>query len=359
MASGLLLSQRPGVAGTSITQSPRQAPEARVGQLIADARQIHARLWAERLGAGTEAATDTATTPAQYTVLTALAGSSRIDHRLVEEMASLERREAADVVRRLEQRGWLSRARSPGDGRRTQLSSTVRGQGALCRASTASLRVDRTLLRRVPAAQRDETRRTLTQLAYGSATRFPGMDSSTASIALRLSTDVGHLLRRAAHIHADLWAAEFGPAMSVPEYEIVIALLDVGVPLDLAGLARITSLDRTRVSPVTRELHKRGWLYRVRDEHDARRLLMELTPRAAQAGASLVTRYRCVADKLMAPLGDAERTLLLGALAAVTSGEKGPSRDATDYGRGAAHRPRRAGEARVPHGRAGTAARAG
>jgi len=92
------------------------------GVLLRRARQVHTALLAEELGSGI--------TGAQLATIITLARSPGINQRVLGEAAALDRSTTADIVSRLDRRGWLKRRRDPDDGRRQVLELTIIGDKA-------------------------------------------------------------------------------------------------------------------------------------------------------------------------------------------------------------------------------------
>ena len=80
------------------------------GHLLRRAQQIHTAVWAREVG-------DIVTGP-QYATLVAVAGWPNLDQKRAGELASLDKSTVGGVVKRLECKGWISRATSPVDARR-------------------------------------------------------------------------------------------------------------------------------------------------------------------------------------------------------------------------------------------------
>jgi DNA-binding MarR family transcriptional regulator len=83
------------------------------------AQQIHTRAWVLNV--------DGALTGPQFAVLTALGINGPLDQVTLGEKVSLDRSTMADVARRLEKKGWLTRSRDAADGRRRVLELSPAG----------------------------------------------------------------------------------------------------------------------------------------------------------------------------------------------------------------------------------------
>jgi DNA-binding MarR family transcriptional regulator len=108
------------------------------GHLIRRAQQRHQALWTQIVGEDL--------TSVQFAILTLLRGEPEIDQRTLAARASIDTSTLAEVCRRLEQRGLLSRARDAEDSRRYVLRVTPEGNDLLRRVSPDVARVGEGLL---------------------------------------------------------------------------------------------------------------------------------------------------------------------------------------------------------------------
>jgi MarR family transcriptional regulator, lower aerobic nicotinate degradation pathway regulator len=74
-----------------------------------------------------------------------------------------------------------------------------------------------------------------------------------------------------------------------------------------AALGRRLSIDRSDMHALLRDLERDGLVARVRDAHDHRRILIELTPAGARARKRLDKRVEAAQEALVAPLSAADR----------------------------------------------------
>ena len=117
------------------------------GHLLRRAQQRAVELFAAEVGPH-------GPTPPQFALLAALQrypGSSQI--ALVQEIG-IDRSTLAEMVRRLAQRGWIRRRRTPSDGRENALYLSAEGATVLAEAIPAARRVQARILSPIPAARR-------------------------------------------------------------------------------------------------------------------------------------------------------------------------------------------------------------
>jgi MarR family transcriptional regulator, lower aerobic nicotinate degradation pathway regulator len=82
-----------------------------------------------------------------------------------------------------------------------------------------------------------------------------------------------------------------------------------------AALGRRLLIDRSEMHALLSDLEQRGYIARVRDEHDRRRMLVEPTPAGSRALSRLNRRVEAAQDALLAPLSASERRQLQDLLA--------------------------------------------
>lgn len=131
------------------------------GYLVRRAQQVHAALWLREGGSDV--------TSVQFGVLTLLESNPGIDQRSLGELLQLDRSTIADVVSRMEKRGYLERLRDAGDRRRNILSLTERGREELRELRPHAERVNASLVAGLGEADRAELSRLLGLLLASNA----------------------------------------------------------------------------------------------------------------------------------------------------------------------------------------------
>lgn len=81
------------------------------------------------------------------------------------------------------------------------------------------------------------------------------------------------------------------------------------------GLAARLRLEKSTVSRLAGMLERRGWIRRLRDEGDARRVRLHLTGRGIKANANIAQSRRAKFDRLFAAIPAARRQALVESLA--------------------------------------------
>jgi DNA-binding MarR family transcriptional regulator len=101
-------------------------------------------------------------------------------------------------------------------------------------------------------------------------------------------------------------------------YVILASLAEQG-QASQADLGRRLWIDRSDLHALLNDLEQRGWVERVRDEHDRRRNVVTLTRPGRAALARLDKRVDAAQDALLAPLPAADRRQLLRLLERVVA----------------------------------------
>jgi DNA-binding MarR family transcriptional regulator len=113
----------------------------------------------------------------------------------------------------------------------------------------------------------------------------------------------GQLAATAAHLVADALASD---GLRRQHFIVLSALAERGA-VSQAELGRRLSIDRSDMHTLLSELDSDGLVARVRDEHDQRRILIDLTPAGARTLKRLDKRVEAAQETLVAPLSAGER----------------------------------------------------
>jgi MarR family transcriptional regulator, lower aerobic nicotinate degradation pathway regulator len=122
------------------------------GYLLRRAQQVHGGLWSRQVPA---------LTGPQYAVLSSVAAAAALDQAGIGEAASLDSSTVAEMVRRLEGRGWLLRSTDEADRRRRRVRLSSSGHTVLAEVRDGVLSVQARVLE--PLSQ-DEAARFLAML---------------------------------------------------------------------------------------------------------------------------------------------------------------------------------------------------
>lgn len=117
-------------------------------------------------------------TKQQFTVLAALETNEGVSQTALVGLTGIDRSTLAEMVRRMLERGLLSRERTEADARANAIAITAAGRKALRSARTAAERAEKALLEALPQSDRVRFVKNLTQIAaageaYASGTTKP------------------------------------------------------------------------------------------------------------------------------------------------------------------------------------------
>ena len=141
---------RKGDGGFELSEAP--------SHLIRRCQQFYGDLYARESGARE-------LTKQQYTLLAALEHNDGASQTVLVEVTGIDRSTLAEMVRRMLEKGLLSRERTEEDQRANAVAISPAGKKALRSARNASDRAERALLEALPAAERPKFVKFLAQIA--------------------------------------------------------------------------------------------------------------------------------------------------------------------------------------------------
>src|SRR5699024_9464950 len=183
------------------------------GLLVRAAQQVNTSYWAEELNG--------ALTGPQYAVLVVLAGWPRISQTRLGELASLDKNTAADILVRLEKRGWVERVRDHADGRRRVLQLTAVAVRQLEAVTPTAAKVQERLLGPLLEDERPRFVSRLARVAFQQRAVGGYDPRSSVGPVLALPATPGYLIRRTERVQGELWNAEVGAGLTAPQYAVL------------------------------------------------------------------------------------------------------------------------------------------
>ncbi|GAB4297758.1 MAG: MarR family transcriptional regulator [Roseovarius sp.] len=162
--SGTQKRKRPGKARSSTYKELWDRP----GYLVRRLHQIHLGLFAEECR-GEDI------TPVQSAILTILRNGEEMDQLTLSTSVGIDRTSGADVIRRLESRGLISRQPSQEDGRAKIVRITPQGRDFIRRVQPMVVRAQKRLVAPLTEDERAEFQRLVNKLieANNEASRAP------------------------------------------------------------------------------------------------------------------------------------------------------------------------------------------
>ena len=131
------------------------------GHLLRRAQRVHTACWAEVF--------DRELTGPQYAAVYVLARWPDINQRQLGDLAALDKSTAADILDRLERRGWVVRNRNPADGRGKLLALSDEAAGLVDDLAVRAAQVQDALLAPLAPTEREEFLGSLALVAYAGA----------------------------------------------------------------------------------------------------------------------------------------------------------------------------------------------
>lgn len=125
-----------------------------------------------------------------------------------------------------------------------------------------------------------------------------------------LHEQIGFFLRQANQRHVSLFANLIGDKLTTTQWAALSKLREIQ-PCSQNQLGRETAMDVATIKGVVDRLAKRGLLTTLRDETDARRLVLSLTEEGHKAIARNVDAALNVSEETLKPLTAAERMMLV------------------------------------------------
>jgi DNA-binding MarR family transcriptional regulator len=146
----MLKGQRKANGGFELSEAP--------SHLIRRCQQFYGDLYAREAGSRE-------LTKQQFTLLCALEHNEGASQTMLVEITGIDRSTLAEMVRRMLERGLLSRERTEEDQRANAIAISPAGRKALRAARNAADRAERALLDALPAAERQKFVKSLSQIA--------------------------------------------------------------------------------------------------------------------------------------------------------------------------------------------------
>ena len=129
-----------------------------------------------------------------------------------------------------------------------------------------------------------------------------------------LDEQVSHLLRRAHQRASALFLTVLTDAQLTPTQFFAMARLHEMGKLSQNRLGRLAAMDPATIQGVIRRLHERGFIERLADPTDRRRMVLSLSPLGQETVMRLLKDANRIGDEILSPLSADEQGLFLGLL---------------------------------------------
>ena len=143
---------------------------------------------------------------------------------------------------------------------------------------------------------------------------FPPSGMLPAAEGFVLDEQVSHLLRRAHQRASALFLTVLTDAQLTPTQFFAMARLHEMGKLSQNRLGRLAAMDPATIQGVIRRLHERGFIERLADPTDRRRMVLSLSPLGQETVMRLLKDANRMGDEILSPLSADERGLFLGLL---------------------------------------------
>jgi DNA-binding MarR family transcriptional regulator len=131
-----------------------------------------------------------------------------------------------------------------------------------------------------------------------------------------LEDNVGFILRQVTQRHLALFTATMVHDLTPTQFSALLKLHEHG-STSQNQLGRLTAMDNPTIKGVVDRLTRRGLVAARPDSHDARLLMLSLTPAGQHVVAEAIPCARRVTEATLAPLRPGERKTLLSLLNAL------------------------------------------
>jgi MarR family transcriptional regulator, lower aerobic nicotinate degradation pathway regulator len=290
--------------GASDLRTDLPVLERSPGYLIRVAQQVHTSLWRNSFGGEV--------TSVQLGCLLVIVSEPGCDQQSLCRRMSLDKVNAADVVRRMAAAGLIERAPSREDRRRRLLHPTLDGRRRLALWLPTVLGVQQQLLEPLSARRR--------QVLLSCLRDVIGLEDEAGDVGLDSVTSLysapGHLIRRAQQRHFSVWQQQVGPEVTSVQYATLLALTG-REPVSQVTIGSLVSLDKSSAADVMVRLHERGLVDRVQDTGYPRQKLISVTSRGRRLVRTLSPAVIEVQERLLEPLADGDRTRFIRLLGQV------------------------------------------
>lgn len=138
--------------------------------------------------------------------------------------------------------------------------------------------------------------------------------SVTDSRSLQLDDQVAHLLRRAHQRASSIYLGLLGEHQLTPTQFFAMARLHEMGQLSQNRLGRLSAMDPATIQGVIQRLAERGYIQRLQDSTDRRRMVLRLTGPGREVIEPLIAEAEQINGTLLEPLDDEERELFVSLL---------------------------------------------
>ena len=129
-----------------------------------------------------------------------------------------------------------------------------------------------------------------------------------------LDEQVQHLLRRAHQRASAIFLSVLADAQLTPTQFFALARLHETGKLSQNRLGRLAAMDPATIQGVIRRLQERGFIERLPDPNDRRRMVLSLSPLGRETVAALLADAESIGEEILSPLDPEQRRTFLSLL---------------------------------------------
>lgn len=138
---------------------------------------------------------------------------------------------------------------------------------------------------------------------------LPTSDRLPEAQGFVLDEQVAHLLRRAHQRASALFLTVLADAQLTPTQFFAMARLHEMGKLSQNRLGRLAAMDPATIQGVIRRLHERGFIERLADSTDRRRMVLSLSPLGQETVVRLLGDANRIGEEIVAPLSPDEQAI--------------------------------------------------
>jgi DNA-binding MarR family transcriptional regulator len=131
-----------------------------------------------------------------------------------------------------------------------------------------------------------------------------------------LDDQIGFLLRQVTQRHTTIFSQLMGDGLTPMQWAVLAKLLEIGRTSQTA-LGRAVTMDAATVKGTVDRLEVRGFVLRVQDAEDRRKLLVDLTEAGREVTRRNLDAAAAISRQTLAPLDDDKGRLLFALLATI------------------------------------------
>lgn len=135
-----------------------------------------------------------------------------------------------------------------------------------------------------------------------------------AAVSFILDDQVQHLLRRAHQRASAIFLSVLADAQLTPTQFFALARLHETGKLSQNRLGRLAAMDPATIQGVIRRLQERGFIERLPDPNDRRRMVLSLSPLGRETVTALLADAESIGEEILSPLDPEQRRTFLSLL---------------------------------------------